>query len=546
MFRLNNGHQQERQFELSPELEKRLLNSWAPLFYEHVFRKIDEAPFAVLYSGDNGRPNFPINILLSLEFYKHWRNLTDEELFDQAYFNDQVKYAIGLGQNDYVAERTLYEFRARVYHHLLNNPVSGDLIFGQFDNLTNHFSEVTGAKSDEQRADSTFLVSNMQRMLRVALIFDVLFHAVEGCDEQFLSDALKEILKPSYKNNVIYRTRSSSALERISEFLNLGQQLLDSKKANPQIADCKSFDLLERLLPEQGTWNEEKQKWDAKKSSDIKPDSLQSAHDPDATYRRKGNRNSVGYVANLTETCNKENEAQFITDYVVEVNTTADVDMLNDRLADIKERTDLKNMFVDGGYYGETVEQTAKELEVEMHYSSLTGKDANPDRLSLADFEIEDHKIIKGCPADQKPDRAAFNEKDHTLSAHFNLETCKNCPYFEKCPVKLQKKSAVIRVNQKTVLADETRQKLENGGQQENTSRRTAIEGTNSALKRSQGLGNLAVRGKYKVRVVVGLKIIGHNFQQFMAYLIRKAKTTIKEAKAASPGTPCQGVSLSF
>jgi hypothetical protein len=117
---------------------------------------------------------------------------------------------------------------------------------------------------------------------------------------------------------------------------------------------------------------------------------------------------------------------------------------------------------------------------------------------------------------------------------------------FEQCPVKLQKKSAVIRVNQKTVLADETRKKLENGGQQENTSRRTAIEGTNSALKRSQGLGELAVRGKHKVRAVVGFKIIGHNFQQFMAYLDRKAKKALKQAATLVPTPPPQGVSLSF
>ena len=104
--------------------------------------------------------------------------------------------------------------------------------------------------------------------------------------------------------------------------------------------------------------------------------------------------------------------------------------------------------------------------------------------------------------------------------------------------MKLQKKSAVIRVSQKPVLADETRRKLENGGQQENTSRRTAIEGTNSALKRRQGLDKLAVREKYKVKVVVGLKIIAHNFQQLLAYLARKAKKAIKPV-------PCQGVSVS-
>ena len=551
MFRQNKSHEQERLFDdfqnLHPSQKKRLMASWAPVFYEHVFSQIDEAPFSVLYSVDSGRPNFPVNILLSLEFYKHWQDLTDEQLLEQASFNYQVMYAIGLRNlgEEYVAPRTLYDFRARVYRHLLDNPGTGDLIFDQFSKLTNHFIEETGAKTDEQRTDSSFFVPNIQRMYRLGLVFDVLFHAIDSCPEALLTDAMKEVLRPAFKTNVLYRTRSSSAKERITELLNLGQQLLDMKKANTEIAECETFDLLERLLKEQGVFNDDQQEWEAKESKDIAADSLQSAHDPDATYRRKGNRDSVGYVANITETCSKRNEAQFTTDYVVEPNTATDVDMLKDRLPEIKERTDVKKMFVDGGYYGETLEQTAEKEKVEMLYSSLTGKEPNPDKIPYTAFEIKDRKIIIACPEQHNPERAQFNENDKTLSAHFDLETCKNCPQLDQCPVKLQKKDAVIRVNQKRVLADETRQKLDNGGQQENTRRRTAIEGTNSALKRSQGLGKLAVRGKHKAKAVIGLKIIGHNFQQFITYLNRKAKKAVKRATVAIPQIPHQGVSLS-
>ena len=552
VFRKNDSHQQERLLDdfqhLHPSQKKRLMASWAPIFYKNVFCQVDEVAFAVLYSSDNGRPNFPVNILLALEFYKHWRDLTDEELFEQAAFNYQVMYGIGLRDlgEQYVAPRTLYDFRARVYRHMLDNGASGNLIFGQFNTLTNHFVEETGAKTNEQRTDSTFVVPNIQRMYRVGLVFDVLYHAADSCPEELLPDPFKAVLKPEFKTNVLYRTRPSTSQERIEGLLNLGQQLLNFKVAHHEIADCESFDLLVRLLGEQGIWNEEQQKWDAKASKDITADSMQSVHDSDATYRKKGKRESVGYIANLTETCSKDNEAQFITDYVVEKNTTADVDMLNDRLPDIQERTGVDTIYADGGYYGATVDLTAEQLGIEIHYSSLTGKAANPDRISYTEFKIEDRKIITECPEDQKPKRVSFNEKDNTLSAHFDVETCKNCPRFEQCPVKLQKKDAVIRFSQKTVLADETRQKLLNGGQQEATSRRTAIEGTNSALKRSQGLGKLAVRGQHKVSAVVGLKIIGHNFQQFITFITRKAKKTMEQVTATLPTTPLQGVSLAF
>ncbi len=70
--------------------------TWAPLFYEHVFCKIDEAPFSCLYCLDNGRPNFPVNILLSLEFIKHMKDYTDEDILEQFRFNYQIMTNIKL------------------------------------------------------------------------------------------------------------------------------------------------------------------------------------------------------------------------------------------------------------------------------------------------------------------------------------------------------------------------------------------------------------------------------------------------------------------
>ncbi|TEB08536.1 hypothetical protein Psch_02100 [Pelotomaculum schinkii] len=75
MFRENKSHQQPELFnsfnDLHPKIKSILEKSWAPIYYEHVFCKIDESKFAEIYCPDNGRPNFPVHILLSLEFIKH-------------------------------------------------------------------------------------------------------------------------------------------------------------------------------------------------------------------------------------------------------------------------------------------------------------------------------------------------------------------------------------------------------------------------------------------------------------------------------------------
>lgn len=52
---------------------------------------------------------------------------------------------------------------------------------------------------------------------------------------------------------------------------------------------------------------------------------LQSVDDLEATYRKKGQRKYKGYVANLSETCDPENELQLITQVQVAPNNVDDL-----------------------------------------------------------------------------------------------------------------------------------------------------------------------------------------------------------------------------
>lgn len=154
MFKENNEHLQtsllESTYWMNPGIKKKLEKSWASVFYTHVFCNIDEKPFAVLYS-DTGRPAFPVNVSLSLEFIKHMKNYSDDELIDAFYFNYLVNYAVGirtLGELN-LAEKTLYNFRSRVYQYLIKHPDQEDLIFGQFMSLTRKFASEAGISMTE-------------------------------------------------------------------------------------------------------------------------------------------------------------------------------------------------------------------------------------------------------------------------------------------------------------------------------------------------------------------------------------------------------------
>ena len=157
-------------------------------------------------------------------------------MIDAFNFNYLVNYAVGirtLGELN-LAERTLYNFRLRLYEYISKNPEAEEILFRQFLTLTENFADVASVKADEQRS----------------------------------------------KNNSRKYTR---------------------KKANEII------DTADRFLKEQSKYDVISLGRKSKKNKEITPNSLQSVHDKDSTYRKKGKVSQSGYVLEISETCNEDN-----------------------------------------------------------------------------------------------------------------------------------------------------------------------------------------------------------------------------------------------
>jgi hypothetical protein len=530
MFRENKDHQQMKIFstlnDMHPRLRNKLVQSWAQVFYDHVFCMIDESYFAPLYCLDNGRPNFPINILLSLEAIKHLFNYTDEDIFDQFSYNYQINYAVGiltLGELP-LAARTLYEFRERVFKYALQHPGETDLIFKQFDLLLAHFLDITKTSAKEQRTDSTFVAPNIKRAGRLSLAFDVLVQAIKSIPAEMRTEQLNKVLEPGFKTDLLFRTKGPEVKSRLQEMLDLIHELLKIAGFHPELKKLNGVKVARRFLTEQAEYDYKEDTCSAKKNKDIASTSLQSAYDQDATYRKKGNKQAVGYVENITETCGDKNQVQFITDYHLNPNVKSDVEMLEDRLPEIKERTGVEDIYADGGYYGEDVLGVAEKNGVDLHFTNMTGNEGASEKVSVTEFEIEDLKTVKLCPGKHAPFRTTCNEEKGTLTAYFSLSDCKQCPLKDQCRVKLNKKEAVLKLDRKSILAAREREKLGcKEVRRENTSKRSAIEGTISAAKRGKGAGHLRVRGLVKCSLNSGLKVIARNIRQLVSYFQRSA-----------------------
>lgn len=544
MFRRNTRHNQKELFNsyswMNKRTKKLLKNSWAPVFYEHVFSKIDEAPFEVLYCSDNGRPNFPVNILLSLELIKHLKGYTDEELIEQFHFNYQIMYAVGvrdLGSLP-LAPRTLYEFRERLYDYTCNNPDESNILFKQFQDLSQHFCKVTNVTCDKQRMDSTHVMPNIKKAGRLSLAYDVLLNALKNLPKEILSEPLLKAMEPDFKTDLLYRSKTNEVSSRLKEILKLCAELLNILRKSPDLLESEPVSLLKRFLNEQAEFDAKSNEWTPKKNKDISPRSLQSAFDPDATFRKKGNQKHSGYVLNIAETCSEENLVQFITDYTLEPNCVSDTKMLENRLPILKETyNEFDSLYLDGGYYSSEKVKQAEELGIKLNYTDMTGTASK--KLSLTEFQIDktNGNLQVKCPANYWAYPAYIGEGD-IIVAHFNLEFCKECSLKVNCPASSQKTSRVVKITPKSLIAAKIRKELAN--KHYRISARAAVESTNSALKRAQGAGKLRVRRINKCNNVISLKVIARNIRQFLRWAKGDFRRTNKKPKLI----PDQGVSV--
>jgi len=99
--------------------ERRILkNGWAEAFSKHIFPRIAEDRFAVLFSDNPAtRPNTPVNVIIGMFILKEIYDHTDDDLLEEVLFDIRYQYALHTTSftEQPVSDRTLSRFRERLY-----------------------------------------------------------------------------------------------------------------------------------------------------------------------------------------------------------------------------------------------------------------------------------------------------------------------------------------------------------------------------------------------------------------------------------------------
>lgn len=514
---------QSTEYLLTDREKSMLQNSWAKYFSDFVFPRIDEAPFAVLYSTKDSRPNTPVNVQVGALILKELHGLSDDGVFTALLFD--LRFRVALHTKDFdeqsMSDRTLGRFRERCRKYEEETGI--DLIGDAVRKLSRETAKLMHLDASLKRMDSMMISSNIKSMSRLELLYVTLSNAVRAILKKAgqIEDGLNDYANDANRNVVIYHNKSEDTTKKIDRILYDAQVLLEKY---PETG-LQEVELLRRVLKEQTVEEEDgKLRLRSKEDGGMNSSMLQSPFDPDATCRTKHGEVWHGYSANFLEAVGPEGSV--IEDYDFQPNNYSDAQYLKDTLYKMDDSTERTTLVADGGYSGSDAKELAAQKQIELVNTNLTGKEPDP---FLADFKFsEDGTDVQTCPNGNNPLEQKHNSQTGQYTIYMSETDCKNCPHFLMCHPILTRKGYRKTVSLKGQLRAAWKRERSGKRFRELSHIRNGVEAIPSLLRRKYRVDRMPVRGRLRCKMFFGFKIAALNFRRLCIFQQSLTKCTQK------------------
>jgi len=549
----------ESRFLLPPEKQARLKRSWAHVFLTRVMPLIDEEVMRDSFDPGNGRPNRSIRLLTGVHLLKSWNDLTDEQVLENLEYNLQWQYALGItAEEAHLPQKTLHNHRVRL--------VESGQGMAMFDGIVKGLVEMDGLSVSRQRLDSTHLMSDMAVLTRLGLFVETETHFLEELKAEYPEKvaSLEGVVVQRYLEREGYfaDAKRDQAQRRLPVAARDLLYLVRRFERDDAVNGWESYRLMVRLLAEQcdvtggegGTGGEPAEKVALKDPKEISGASLQSPHDPDATYGHKGK----GYEAQVVETCVEENPYQVVTH--VEINGANESDQhatvpVVEKLAE--KGLAPEELEADTGYgSGENivacavvgvklvapVQDPASPEKVDPRWepaaeapaptpcadSPASAVDSEPLGLDAFRFNATFDEAT-ACPAEHAPIRQEVLDGSVPYKATFDGERCRGCPLAGRCPTRVEARTGNRVLNWRDVkAATATRQREQRETAfKEAYKIRSGIESTMEELKGRHGARDLRVRRRPRVELAVTFKVMALNVKRAVQYHVGRLREAL-------------------
>ena len=518
-----NDHQTIRLFDpweyLGPKRRKLLDTSWSGVFRKYLLEKLPVEKIAKHFDEGMGRPSKELYTAMGTLILQQLLDLSDPEVTRAVAFNIDWHYALDItnesDSSKYISERTIRTYRKILIKEGLDRVL--------FETLTDSLIKVFGVDTAKQRLDSTLIQSNMRKLGRIRIFANTIRKFLKKLRRTH-PDLFETLLESEFCGRYLAKesegcfsrvkpTEAGKTLEGLAEDL---LYLVELFGMYDTVSTLSEYKLLERILSEQCrvTGSGKDTKVEIKPPREVSPASLQNPSDPDAGY---DSHKGQGYKAQIMETYQTEKQDEkrpdLITNVEVEPAHEHDANALQPAIDTTRERKCCpEELTCDTLYGGDDNVQEALTKGVEI-VAPLKGL-APASEISLSDFEFnEKTDFVTRCPEGHEPENVC-RTRTNRIRARFNRKTCCVCPHLKNCPVKLEKKAAYLRYDEKNLRLAQRRTYEQTKEFKDRYRWRAGIEGTNSHLKSDIGAGKLRVRGMDSVRFTVILKVLGLNIQR--------------------------------
>lgn len=442
-------------------------DDWSYFYRDKVFPLIDEKRFKHLYAEEGGAPNKSIKLKVSLLIFMsneklNWRD-TEFMFRRRVDWMNATGTPLGEASIDFT---TLFKF----YDQLAND----DAAYQLFVDLTAAFIKECGVSVKKQRTDSFFMLGWLAILSRYGLFKETIRAFLQVLRkhqlplyEQLRSELSRDYLKDEFD---LTEKEKDKANRKVKE---MAQDLYRLKEAFEKQEDVRHYGTFKTLVE---VFNQQCEIKDVEDSSkeELKPlpeieirekpqgeKIISSPYNTDAEYTRKGDQTVVGHKGFLSETCDPENEVQFLTDVNLERAKHADSTenpLIEERLEENGFKPDTH--YGDAGFVnGETIlESLDRGINLAGPSSGRSQSLENFERedrpLDVADFNVEIDEVSKeliviSCPNGCTPEDQKQSNKTEKTLVHFSTEACADCPLATRCPIKIGKQIATLTIDEK-------------------------------------------------------------------------------------------------
>lgn len=499
---------------LTSREQKALEKSWAKVFADEIFPAIDETRFAVLYSDKASRPNSPVNVTVGALIIKELFDYSDDEMVENLMLDLHLQYALHTTSfhEQPLSDKSLSRFRKRCYDY--EKLYNVDLYHDCVTDLSSKIAKLMNINGRVRRMDSMMIESNIRKLSRMELLYTCIAKLVTYLKDKqptMVSEALVHYCDPNDFNKVIYHQRSTDAEFRVLELLDDADKLIEL--CNTKYENITEYELFIRCISEQTIVDDGRRRLRTKEDETMTATALQNPSDPEATFRKKANKEHRGYVANLEESVGMNGSV--VTEYQYEQNTHSDSQFLKDHLNKMEKQDETITLITDGAYSGVENQSLAKEKNIVLITTSLTGRDT-ADIMAEFTFNEDGTKVLH-CPAGHEPKSCSYMKPSGQCSVSFQRELCASCPYQDQCKPKVFKRVSKVITSKTASERAKTQRKMQ-GEQFKNYAKlRNGVETIPSNLRMNYHLEKIP-RGKQRGKFFLGCKVAALNFKKLFNF----------------------------